>query len=70
MNSGGLVRPRVTEGHGTCPCRTSWGHVGLTPSVTAPFPEAHKHSPRGMERAGPSAESRSLGASIHQVSGF
>ncbi|KAM4797574.1 ubiquitin carboxyl-terminal hydrolase 21-like [Urocitellus parryii] len=35
----------------------------------ATFPEAHKHSPRGMERAGPSAESRSLGASIHQPAG-
>ncbi|KAM4798198.1 ubiquitin carboxyl-terminal hydrolase 21-like [Urocitellus parryii] len=39
----------------------------LLPQAT--FPEAHKHSPRGMERAGPSAESRSLGASIHQPAG-
>ncbi|XP_046323728.1 ubiquitin carboxyl-terminal hydrolase 21-like [Marmota monax] len=35
----------------------------------ATFPETHKHSPRGMERAGPSVESRSLGASIHQPAG-
>ncbi|KAF7474288.1 hypothetical protein GHT09_014980 [Marmota monax] len=39
----------------------------LLPQAT--FPEAHKHSPRGMERAGPSVESRSLGASIHQPAG-
>ncbi|KAM5126463.1 LOW QUALITY PROTEIN: ubiquitin carboxyl-terminal hydrolase 21-like [Callospermophilus lateralis] len=33
------------------------------------FPEACKHFLRGMERARPSAESRSLGASIHQPAG-
>ncbi|XP_048653572.1 GRB2-associated-binding protein 2-like isoform X1 [Marmota marmota marmota] len=69
VSSGGLVRPRVTGGHGECPCRTICGHVGLISSVTASFPEACNHSPWGTERAGTSAESRSLGASFHQPAG-
>ncbi|XP_048653573.1 GRB2-associated-binding protein 2-like isoform X2 [Marmota marmota marmota] len=35
----------------------------------ASFPEACNHSPWGTERAGTSAESRSLGASFHQPAG-
>ena len=55
--------------HKECPSRTSLGHVGLTSSVTALFPETCKHSPRGTESAGFSTESRSRGDSFHQVSG-